>query len=311
MPRETTRATIPISESSTLYWQCLRPTGKASGREKMAEGSLLPSRIRRCSQVPACQLISSKPLCINFRAGSATKSSFLPVLDKYKSPERLNFVDDARMVNVAVSRAKSRFTLVTGDNVFKTSNGHIAALIRYMEYYADDGQVHRAPVISAFDLLYKEYDRSLERLNKRLNPNDSLFKSEQIVAQILREALAQEPRRGIMFHREIRLMQLAAVARASFTERELEFMRNAARCDFVLYFKVGKTPLGVIEVDGGYHDDPLQIERDAVKNSILNKCGIPLLRLRTIESRIEEKVAAFLDQWTPPARDESRRVSPG
>ncbi|KEZ64244.1 helicase [Pseudomonas amygdali pv. tabaci str. ATCC 11528] len=246
-----------------------------------------------------------------FQGRECDEIVFSTVLDKYKSPERLSFVDDARMVNVAVSRAKSRFTLVTGDNVFKTSNGHIAALIRYMEYYADDGQVHRAPVISAFDLLYKEYDRSLERLNKRLNPDDSLFKSEQIVAQILREALVQEPRRGIMFHREIRLMQLAAVARASFTERELEFMRNAARCDFVLYFKVGKTPLGVIEVDGGHHDDPLQIERDAVKNSILNKCGIPLLRLRTIESRIEEKVAAFLDQWTPPARDESRRVSPG
>ncbi|MDU8498233.1 AAA domain-containing protein [Pseudomonas syringae] len=246
-----------------------------------------------------------------FQGRECDEIVFSTVLDKYKSQERLSFVDDARMINVAVSRAKSRFTLVTGDNVFKTSNGHIAALIRYMEYYADDGQVHRAPVISAFDLLYKEYDRSLERLNKRLNPNDSLFKSEQIVAQILREALAQEPRGGIMFHREIRLMQLASVARASFTERELEFMRNAARCDFVLYFKVGKTPLGVIEVDGGHHDDPLQIERDAVKNSILNKCGIPLLRLRTIESRIEEKVAAFLDQWTPPAPDDSRRVASG
>lgn len=246
-----------------------------------------------------------------FQGRECDEIVFSTVLDKYKSPERLSFVDDARMVNVAVSRAKNRFTLVTGDNVFKTSNGHIAALIRYMEYYAEDEHVHRAPVISAFDLLYKEYDRSLERLKKRLNPNDSFFKSEQIVAHLLREALAQDTRRGIMFHHEVLLIQLASVTRASFTERELEFMRNGGRCDFVLYFKVGKSPLGVVEVDGGHHNDPVQIERDTVKNSILEKCGIPLLRLRTIESHIEEKVAAFVDQWTPPAPDKSLRVSPG
>ncbi|WP_183138679.1 AAA domain-containing protein [Pseudomonas syringae group genomosp. 3] len=245
-----------------------------------------------------------------FQGRECDEIVFSTVLDKYKSPRRLSFVDDSRMVNVAVSRAKHRFTLVTGDNVFRTSNGPVAALIRYMEYYADDGQVHRAPVISAFDLLYKEYDRSLQRLNKRLNPNDSLFKSEQIVAQILREALAQEPRRGIMFHREIRLVQLASVARLSLTGRELEFMRNGARCDFVLYFKVGKSPLGVIEVDGGHHNDAVQIERDAAKDSILSKCGIPLLRLRTIESHIEEKVAAFLEQWTPRSPNESSTAAP-
>ncbi|WP_230371580.1 DUF2726 domain-containing protein [Paludibacterium denitrificans] len=49
---------------------------------------------------------------------------------------------------------------------------------------------------------------------------------------------------------------------------ELDFMRNRASCDFVLYFKVGKTPLGVIEVDGGSHDRPEQATRDALKNSI-------------------------------------------
>ncbi|NVL47951.1 DUF2726 domain-containing protein, partial [Pseudomonas syringae pv. actinidiae] len=88
------------------------------------------------------------------------------------------------------------------------------------------------------------------------------------------------------------------------------FMRNGARCDFVLYFKVGKSPLGVIEVDGGHHNDAVQIERDAAKDSILSKCGIPLLRLRTIESRIEEKVAAFLDQWTPRSPSEGSAAAP-
>ncbi|KPX33548.1 ATP-binding protein [Pseudomonas coronafaciens pv. garcae] len=245
-----------------------------------------------------------------FQGRECDEIVFSTVLDKHKSPKRLSFVDDARMVNVAVSRAKSRFTLVTGDNVFKAGNGHIAALIRYMEYYAENGQVHRAPVISAFDLLYKEFDQSLERLDQRLDPEDVSVKSERIVAQILREALEHKARQGIMFHREVLLKQLVSVTRADFTTRELEFMNNAARCDFVLYFKVGKSPLGVIEVDGGHHNDPVQIECDAVKNSILSKCAIPLLRLRTIESHIEEKVAAFLDQWTPRATDEDSANAP-
>lgn len=75
-------------------------------------------------------------------------------------------------------------------------------------------------------------------------------------------------------------------------------MRNRASCDFVLYFKVGKTPLAVIEVDGGFHSDAEQAERDELKNSILKKSAIPLLRLQTVESHIEVKIEAFLAQWT-------------
>ncbi|MHC8373574.1 AAA domain-containing protein [Pseudomonas sp. MDT1-85] len=246
-----------------------------------------------------------------FQGRECDEIVFSTVLDKKSTtPKFLAFVDDPRMVNVAVSRAKNRFTLVTGDEVFTANNGHIAALVRYIEYYAEQEQLHRAPVISAFDLLYKEYDQSLERLNARLRPNDSSFKSEQIVAQLLREALAQDACRSMMFHTQIELIQLASLANELLTARELTFMKNKASCDFVLYYKVGKKPLGVIEVDGGSHGETEQVERDALKNSILQKCDIPLLRLRTIESHIEEKLAAFLSQWTSSVHDENRELSP-
>jgi hypothetical protein len=170
--------------------------------------------------------------------------------------------------------------------------------MRYIEYYADEKQIHRAPVVSAFDLLYKEYDQSLEKLNARLRPSDSQYKSEQIVAQILRDALSQDAYRAITFHSQIPLIQLVSSASEALTPPERTFMRNRASCDFVLYFKVGKTPIGVIEVDGGFHGTARQAERDALKNSILEKAEIPLLRLQTVESHIEEKIAAFLDRWT-------------
>ncbi|MGN5129700.1 DUF2726 domain-containing protein [Aeromonas hydrophila] len=200
------------------------------------------------------------------------------------------------MINVAVSRAKHRFTLVTGDEVFTDNNGHIAALIRYISYYAQDEQIVRAPVVSAFDLLYHEYDQSLARLNARLRPEDSRYKSEQIVAQLLREALSAPACQALKYHTQIRLEKLASPTNSDWTETQRAFMRRAS-CDFVLYFKVGKTPIGVIEVDGGYHDHPVQAARDIMKNEILNKCRVPILRLRTVDSGIKQRIGNFIGQW--------------
>ncbi|MNJ81898.1 hypothetical protein D3C77_809460 [compost metagenome] len=64
---------------------------------------------------------------------------------------------------------------------------------------------------------------------------------------------------------------------------------------------MGKQPIGVIEVDGGYHDHPVQAARDAMKNEILARSGIPILRLRTVESDIERRIGDFIGQWASPA----------
>ncbi|ECU9385491.1 TPA: AAA domain-containing protein [Salmonella enterica subsp. diarizonae serovar 61:l,v:z35] len=232
-----------------------------------------------------------------FQGRECDEIVFSTVLDKKRSSQlsrNLTFVDDPNLVNVAVSRARKKFTLVTGDDVFESHGRHIAALIRYIKYYANESEVYESPVISAFDLLYSEYDKSLERLNGQLNPDDSRFKSEQIVASLLRDILSQDRYRSMMFHAQIMLNQLVSLDRGGFSPSELSFMQNRASCDFVIYYKVGKTPLGVIEVDGGYHLKRVQIERDELKNSILKKCGLPLLRLRTIDSDIEGKLSVFL-----------------
>lgn len=232
-----------------------------------------------------------------FQGRECDEIVFSTVLDRKHSSQRsqnISFVDDPHLVNVAVSRARNKFTLVTGDNVFERHSGHIAALIRYIRYYAGDEQIFERPVISAFDLLYSEYDKSLEWLNSRLDPDDSRFKSEQIVSRLLRDILSQNSYRSMMFHSQIALNQLVSVEKGNFTARELSFMHKRASCDFVVYYKVGKTPLGVIEVDGGYHFQSVQLERDELKNNILYKSGLPLLRLRTIDSNIEAKLEEFL-----------------
>ncbi|KES19702.1 Superfamily I DNA and RNA helicase or helicase subunit [Gilliamella apicola SCGC AB-598-B02] len=222
---------------------------------------------------------------------------FSTVLDKKtNSQEKLDFVDNPHLINVAVSRAKNKFILVTGNDVFTKNNQSIAALIRYIKYYADNDHIYQSPVISAFDLLYEDYDKSLEALNSRLRKNDSEYKSEQIIDQLLREILEESTFQTINYHQQVHLEQLVSKTNNNFTERELEYMDNKASCDFVLYFKIGKNPIAVIEVDGGHHNKPEQKKRDQLKNTILAKAGVPLLRIKTIESQIEEKIKQFLSQ---------------
>lgn len=57
-----------------------------------------------------------------------------------------------------------------------------------------------------------------------------------------------------------------------------------------------KTKGMVIEVDGTkYHaEGSRQAERDAMKNSVLDKCGIPILRIRTNESGEESRIISVL-----------------
>lgn len=237
-----------------------------------------------------------------FQGRECDEVVFSTVLDKKRynqERKRLDFVDDPRMINVAVSRAKHRFTLVTGDEVFTGNNRYIAALIRYVTYYAQEEQIVRAPVVSAFDLLYREFDLSLARLGARLRREDSRYKSEQIVAQLLREALSALACQSLMYHAQIKLDQIASPSNQDWTDRERAFMVRSS-CDFVVYFKVGKRPVGVIEVDGGSHDQPEQAARDALKNGVLEKSGIPILRLRTVESRIAERIDDFISQLSSP-----------
>ncbi len=68
--------------------------------------------------------------------------------------------------------------------------------------------------------------------------------------------------------------------------------------DFLIYNKISKIPLLVIEVDGyKYHKKgSKQKERDILKDSILSKYNIPLIRLTTNGSREERIIRSKLDE---------------
>lgn len=76
------------------------------------------------------------------------------------------------------------------------------------------------------------------------------------------------------------------------TEDELYFVNNRASLDFVVFYKQDKSCALAIEVDGfAFHENnPKQLQRDRMKDRILQKYGIPILRLPTNGSGESEKI---------------------
>ena len=83
---------------------------------------------------------------------------------------------------------------------------------------------------------------------------------------------------------------------SKLNERELSFVSNhLTHVDFLVFSRITHEPVLVIEVDGfAYHNDEKQKERDQVKNAILLKYGIPILRLSTVGSNEKQKLIAAL-----------------
>ncbi|WP_460406600.1 DUF2726 domain-containing protein [Actinophytocola sediminis] len=77
-----------------------------------------------------------------------------------------------------------------------------------------------------------------------------------------------------------------------------------ASLDFVVYNQVTNRPLLAIEVDGfAFHENkPAQLKRDELKNDILRRYDMPLLRLPTTGSgedqRIRNALTAAESHWT-------------
>lgn len=70
-------------------------------------------------------------------------------------------------------------------------------------------------------------------------------------------------------------------------EAECRFAMNVlTHTDFVIFNKLDKMPVLVVEVDGyAFHaNNPKQLERDKMKDTILEKYGIPILRIKTNEA---------------------------
>lgn len=218
------------------------------------------------------------------------------VLDETRDGQiGISFVDDPRMINVAVSRATKALVVVINDSELPRSR-YLRSLVDYIRYQ-DPESLTESGIISIFDLLYREYSARLRNLAARVE-GPSNFRSENITWTVLGDVLASDSRFSelevICQQRVIEL--LPDVVRLDDAQRK--FVQHArTSVDFTVFHRVSRRLVLTVEVDGfSFHAQrPEQLARDAMKDQILNLYGIPILRLGTTGSREPERIRSALE----------------
>lgn len=212
------------------------------------------------------------------------------VLDSsWRGKQGLKFADDPKMINVAVSRAIKKFILVTDHTLFFEYGDHISELIRYIQYSTLDENIIDSQIVSVFDLLYSKYSEELNHLKRKMKTNVR-FKSEEALRVVLEEILVEEKYSQYTYTQGVLPKNLLSSLEL-LTEEETRFVNNRASLDFVVYYKLDKSCALVIEVDGvAFHENnPEQLRRDQMKDEILRKYEVPILRLATNEVGSEKR----------------------
>lgn len=202
------------------------------------------------------------------------------------------FVDDPRMLNVAVSRAVKSLTVVTSRDP-QNDRTNYGDLARYIEY--NNCAVIESSVYSVFDLLYQGYAQQRQVFLQK-HGKISEYDSENLLYGVIREVIRSAEFSFVDCAVHVALVNILKEY-SSLSEEEIIYAKNPlTHVDFLLFRRMDKSPLLAIEVDGTTFHAPntAQAERDRKKNHIFESVGIPLLRLRTNESGEKERIQAGL-----------------
>ena len=204
------------------------------------------------------------------------------------------FVDDPKMLNVAVTRAKKYLRLVVSNNE-KNENTNIGDLIKYIKY--NNFETIESKTKSIYDLLYKQNRvQRLKYLKNKKRVSD--FDSENLTYNLIDEILKENNYDNLDIAVHVPLMNILTDME-QLNEEELKFATNTwTHIDFIIFNKMDKKLVLAIEVDGYYfhREGTKQQQRDQIKDKILDKYDIPLIRLSTIGSGEKEKLEEKIKQ---------------
>lgn len=202
-----------------------------------------------------------------------------------------DFVGDAKILNVAISRAKKHlYFIVTGNEI---KNPNIKDFIDYVDY--NNMEIVNSKIYSSFDLLYKQYEK--ERLEFFKKHKKILkYDSENIIYYLIEKILKDYDNLGFHFHQSLNDL---IIDKSLLSNEEKRYAsHHNTHLDFYIFKKIGDKPILAIEVDGyaNHKKGTNQYERDKLKNSILDKYNIPWIRLKTNESSEEKRIREKLNQ---------------
>ena len=206
-----------------------------------------------------------------------------------------DFIDDSSLINVAVSRAVEQMIVVAADCNHEGNMTNIGDLIKYIDYNNFD--VIESKIYSVFDLLYKQYSSELLSFLKK-GRRISKHNSENLMNSIIMKVLNETEFQGLdrVLHQPLRMLIHDPDL---LSEDECRYALNPlTHTDFLIFNRIDKSPILVVEVDGyAFHaDNPAQLERDKMKNDILDKYGIPVIRFGTNGSQEEQKLREKLHE---------------
>lgn len=195
-----------------------------------------------------------------------------------------DFIDDPKMLNVAVSRAQKSFIVVMADgqDSFATNFGDLVRYIRHQQQLVSHSHIR-----SIFDLLYAEYEDARHEFLKERG-RSSVWDSENLAETVIKDVLNSPSFVGMHLNcmRHVPLAWLG-LSNKELSERERQFVTNPwSHVDLLIYDTIGKLPLVCVEVDGWAFHRPgsLQSVRDEIKNAIFQSAGLSLVRLSTTGS---------------------------
>ncbi len=207
------------------------------------------------------------------------------------------FVDNPELVNVAVSRAVKELVVLCPHNGLKSHGSHIGDLIRHIEYNTICSEIVISAKTSVFDLLYNEYSEHLQAHRKKVKEVSDVD-SENVLYAVIEELLEEERFKSFKCVLHTPLHGIVGDFNL-LTDEEARFAKHPnAHVDFLFYNRHDKEPVLAVEVDGfAFHkNSPEQLVRDEKKNSILEKIGLPLIRLATYESGERERLCEGLEK---------------
>ena len=205
-----------------------------------------------------------------------------------------DFADDPYLLNVAVSRAKKRLTLVVSGNE-QTKERNITDLVDYIQY--NNYEVLDSKIYSIFDYLYKQYTKERkEYLQKHKNVLE--YDSENLMYSLIDEIFEDSKYASLDVVCHFPLNMLIKNPEL-LNDQECKYAMNpATHLDFLIFNRISKKPVLAVEVDG-YEFHKLESEqaaRDLLKNHIMEVYEIPLLRFKTNGSGEKEKIVEVLEK---------------
>lgn len=207
--------------------------------------------------------------------------------------EITDFTDNPNMLNVAVSRAKNRLRLVVSDNE-NNENTNIGDLVKYIQY--NNFEIVDGDIYSVFDLLYSDYAEQRKKYLKK-HKRISEYDSENLMYGLIKDILSKDcfTKLDVLIHQPLNMLIHNP---KKLSDDECKYAMNCAtHLDFLIFNKLDKLPVLAVEVDGyQFHKEgTTQENRDKMKNEILRKYDIPLLRFKTNGSQEKEILESKLN----------------